>query len=327
MTFIIRREPQSSSSLRPIGIKMSSNKIKHIIHIGHLNLLLLFLIPCTGGGQVLLNPAGEVLEDLPFFNAAYIQKFKVRSFSGNYATKFDRDIIRPNTDSYAYEFDRLGQLVRKYKIRLSDTLISTYEYDYKGNVVVHREANKYGFHENRYKYDNRNRVTSMELRRDNKSAHNKLSFDLDESYIVSTETYEYIQLEGIDYKKICYNGGGRIYRTEFYYFNEKALLSKKESALQNGSGRSEVSYFYDANGRLEELKIVSKASSTHTNKKVFTYDEKGNVLSRHIYRNGELMLEDQLVYFEETGLLKAVITREQANGMLTILQFKNYRNY
>ena len=284
-------------------------------------------LPLSAMPQMLSNLTGEVLEDMPFFNAAFIKENKVKSFKGHYSTKYDHDIIRPNNDAYVYEFDRLGQLVRKYKIHLGDTLLSTYIYDYKGNVLIHRESNKLGYYEHRYTYDNRNRVVKMELRREKEENLHKLSFELDESKTVAVEKYEYIPLEGMDYKKVCYNGADRVYRTEFYYFNSQQKLSKVESALYNGSGRTEVNYFYDNEGRLEEVKTISKANHAHITRKVFTYDDYGNTLSRHIYRNDKLITEDQLVYAEGTRLWKAVINRENAGAMLTILEFTNYQKY
>lgn len=276
---------------------------------------------------MLVNPKGEVLEDMPFFNAAFMRDQNVKSFRGNYSTKFDHDIIRPNDDSFVYEFDKLGQLVRKYKILLNDTLISTYQYDYRGNVVVHREKNKFGYHEHRFKYDDRDRMIEMELRRDKVSNYNKLSFELQEENVVAIERYEYIPLEGIDYKKVCYNGAGRVYRIEFFYFNSDKKLSKVESALHNGTGRKEINYFYNEQGLIEEVKTISKASKKkQIRQKLFTYDEEGNVLSRMIYRNDELISEEQLVYFEDTKLLKAVISRTEENK-LVILQFKSYRRF
>ena len=285
------------------------------------------LLPVLSFGQMLLNPKGEVLEEMPFFNADFIRKHEVKSFRGSYATKFDHDIIRPNDDAFVYEFDRLGQLVRKYKIMKGDTLLSTYIYDYKGNVLIHRETNKMGYYEYRYAYDSENRMTEMEVRRDNKTAQNKLSFELDEKTTVAKEKYEYLELEGKDYKKMCYNSAGRIYRIEFYYFNDKGQLAKVESALHNGTGRTEVNYFYDNQGRVEEVQTISKSSKTNVKRKLFTYDEDGNVLSRHIYRNDQLIMEEQLVYDEETKLLNAVISREAEQPMLTILEFKSYRKF
>lgn len=284
-------------------------------------------VPVFSWAQMLVNPQGEVLENMPFFNAEFIRKYKVKSFKGTYATKFDHDVIRPNNDAFVYEFDRLGQLVRKYRIMKGDTLLSTYIYDYKGNVLIHRETNKMGYYEYRYTYDTDNRITEMEVRRDVHTVQNKLSFELDEKATVAKEKYVYLALDGRDYKKTCYNGAGRIYRYEFYYFNSKGQLAKIESALHNGTGRTEVNYFYDIHGRVEEVKTISRATKTHVKRKVFVYDAAGNVLSRYIYRNDQLILEEQLVYEEDTTLLKAIISREAEQPMLTILEFKSYISY
>ena len=110
---------------------------------------ILLFFPTFLLGQMLDNPKEEVLEDKPFFNIDFIQKNNIKRISGTYSTKFDRDIIRPNNDKYVYEFDRLGQLVRKYRLHSNDTLIATFLYDYKGNISMHRESNKFGFYERR----------------------------------------------------------------------------------------------------------------------------------------------------------------------------------
>ncbi|UKN00742.1 hypothetical protein K6119_13475 [Paracrocinitomix mangrovi] len=289
--------------------------------------IICILIPIIGNGQLLQNQRGEIFGEMPFFNPDFVKKQNLKSFKGSYSTKYDHDIIRPNNDEFVYEFDKLGQLVRKIKIHRNDTLISAYQYDYKGNVIIYRESNKLGYYEQRYTYDNFDRMTSMEIRRDKENNMNKLTFELDESKVVAKERYEYIALEDKDYKKVCYNGSDRVFRTEFYYFNTDGKLAKIESALFNGTGRTEQNYFYDEEGRLEEISTISKASKTHTKKTIFTYDELGNVLSRHVYRNDKLIAEDQLVYFADSKLLKAVINRENENPMLTILQFTDFRNF
>ena len=284
---------------------------------------------CTtiGWGQMIVNPKGEVLENTPFFNAEFVKSKNVRSIRGNYATKFDMDIIRPNEDAYVYEFDRLGQMVRQYKVHLGDTLINTYQYDYKGNITVHRESNKFGYHEYRYKYDQLNRLTEMELRRDKVSAYNKLSFELDQTKIVSTEKYEYIALDGKNYKRMCYNSAGRIYRIEFYYFDKKERLYKKESALHNGRNRMEVLYFYDKMNRIVELKTISKSTNPIITQKKFEYGENGELLSKKVFRDEKIISEEQLVYHEDTKLLKAIISRGAEHNKLTILKFDKYRKY
>lgn len=289
--------------------------------------LLLVFLSTTAFSQTVLNPYGEILEGLPFFNKDVIKQFNVKSIRGHYATKFDMDVIRPNSDAYVYEFDRLGQLVREYKIHMGDTLISSFQYDYKGNITLHRESNKFGYYEKRYSFDDRNRVTKLELRRDKKSHFNKLSFELDESKIVSEESFEYIALEGLNYKKLCYNSSNRVYRIEFYYFNEKGQLIKKESALHNGSGRVEVNYKYSFKGMVEEVVTVGVGSGRHEKTKKFEYDKLGNVLSRKVFRNAKIISEEQFVFFERTGLLKAIISRGAAGNMLTILQFSKYTNF
>lgn len=276
---------------------------------------------------MVINTSGEVLGNKPFFNADFVKNLNIRSFRGNYSTKFDLDVIRPNEDSFVYEFDNLGQLVRQYKIHMKDTLINTYQYDYMGNIVMHRESNKLGYYERRYKFDAQNRVIQEELRRDKVYDHNKWSFELEKSTVVSTEKFEYIELTGKDYKKICYNSANRVYRIEFYYYNQDGLLSKKESAMHNGRGRIEVNYEYNGLGQITQIESTAKRTTPIVTLKVFEYDDLGNVLSRKEFRNNKILSEDQLVYDEDSKMLKAVISRGEEANKLTILKFDNYRHY
>ena len=288
---------------------------------------ILFLPALIVHAQMLENPRGEILEERPFFNPEFIKKHKIRSFRGNYSTKFNFDIIRPNNDVFVYQFDRLGQLVRKYKILKGDTLATSYQYDYKGNITLRRETNKFGFYEYRFWYDDRDRMTKMEIRREQEVDYNKFSFELDESTIIAVEKYEYISLGQLNYKRICYNKSGRIYKNEYYYFNEDGYLAKRETALHNGNNRVEENYFYDQKNRVTEVKTIFVSAGGRSERKIFEYDEMGNIISRKVYSGENIAQEDQLVYREKDNSLKAIISREAGESMLTILEFKLYRFY
>lgn len=277
--------------------------------------------------QMIVNQNGEVFENKPFFNKDFIQKHNIKFIRGNYSTKLDMDIIRPNDDRFVYEFDKLGQLYRQYKIHMNDTLVSTYQYDYKGNVLVHKESNRVGYYEYRYTYDQQGRITSLETRRDYLAQQNKLSFDLDQSKIIAKETYEYEQLEGIDYKLKAYNGSGRIYKVQYYYHNENGQLTEMESALHNGRSRTKKTYQYNENGQLISVTELSGKGFMSEEEKSFEYDEFGRLSAKKIYRNKKLLKEDQIVYQDNNDKLRAIISRGEAKNKLTILKFDEYRFY
>jgi len=277
--------------------------------------------------QMIVNQNGEVFENKPFFNKDFIRKNGIKFIRGNYSTKFDMDVIRPNDDRFVYEFDKLGQLYRQYKIHLNDTLVSTYQYDYKGNILVHKESNRVGYYEYRYTYDEKSRITSLEVRRDYAAQQNKLSFDLDQTKIVSKETYEYESLEGNDYKLKAYNAAGRIYKVQFFYHNEDGQLIKMESALHNGRSRTKTSYSYNSTGQLISVKELSGKGFSIEEEKLFEYDEKGRLSAKKIYRNKKLQNEDQIVYQDDADKLRAIISRGDEKNKLTILKFDEYRFY
>lgn len=276
-------------------------------------------------GQMVVNTAGTVFENKPFFNKEFIKSNHIKFIKGNYATKLDMDIIRPNDDKFVYEFDKLGQLYRQYKIHLGDTLISTYQYDFKGNIVVHKESNRVGYYEYRYTYDDKNRMTSLEVRRDYTTQQNKLSFDLDQSKIISKERFVYEKLEGIDYKKVSYNSSDRIYKIQFFYHNEAGQLIEMESALHNGRNRTKTIYQYMQDGQIKSVKQLSGKGFSISEEKRFEYDEKRRLSAKKTFRNRRLIVEDQIVYQDDSDKLRAIISRGDEKNKLTILKFDEYR--
>lgn len=280
-----------------------------------------------GFSQIIDNTEGKTFGDVPFFNVDFIQRNKVKSIRGYYSTKATLDIIRKSTDFYCYEFNRAGQLVKDYNSQFGDTLVRMYEYDQNGRLSILRKSDKHGFESYHYIYDERGRILSEEYRRDLNKTGDKTNFELDKTYSVSIEKFEYLDLEGLNYKKIYYNTNGKIYMDEFYYFDEHGFLIRQEGRLKMGSGLSDLRFVYDEKGRVIEKILEKKMMGNYTSKWIYEYDEHSNVLAQHYYKNAEYITEHQLVYFQESMLLKAIITRDEATDFMTILQFTEYQYF
>lgn len=290
-------------------------------------LLLIYILLGMGLGahaQILDNTEGKTFGDVPFFNEDFIRRNKVKTITGFYSTKASLDIIRKSADAYYYEFNKEGQLIKDYRTRFGDTLMSMYEYNAQGQLETLRKSDKNGYYAYHFLYDDRGRILEKEYRRDVNKTGDKVNFVLDKSFIVSVERFEYIDLEGENYKKIYYNTADKVYKEEFFYFDENGYLTKQEGRLKMGSGLTNITYTYDEMGRVTEKLVEKRIMGNYVSKWVYEYDEHSNVLAQHYYKDDKYMTEIQIVYVEETMLLKAFVTREVETEFVTILRFSDY---
>lgn len=283
-------------------------------------MIALFTAAQATWGQMVVQPITSIIKDDPVFSSLFVAAHCLKSMKGHYATKFDRDIIRPNDDVYSCAFNQSGQLVKQYKVFLGDTLTNSYHYDYQGNIVLHRQSNAFGFCEHTYTYDDRQRLVKAELR-EVQTAADSLGGDRDS--LLSTETYAYVPLREGGYKQLCYNSEGRVYQVVFHRTDERGQLVSK--MIHDGFFSSETHYSYTASGRLAAIESRRGADDYTHRRQQFEYDAGGSVLSKKMYRNGVLTYEEQFVYDSSSGLLKAIISREEAEGKITILEFDDYQ--
>ncbi len=290
----------------------------------HFIKLLILSISISGFGQMLDNTNGKTLGETPFFNEDFVKRNKLKSMKGSYSTKADLDYIRGTKDVYYYEFNENGQLIKEYRTQYKDTIISHYTYNDEGQIAELRRSDNGGFYTYIYTYDESGRVLSKEYRRDLNKTGDKMNFQLDRTFSVNTEHFSYMDFDGMDYKKVFYNGIGKVYKEEFYYHNEFGNLKTQESRLKMGTGFSKTTYTYDFKGRVASKKEENQTTSKSVSEWRYEYDEFDNVLAQFYYRNNEYMTEHQIVYDESTYMLGAIILRDEPTNFVTILQFTEY---
>ncbi len=287
-------------------------------------LLLINFSVFLGNAQILDNTQGQTFGEVPFFNEDFIKRNKIKAIKGYYATKASLDYIKKSEDIYYYEFNEKGQLKKDYRTQYGDTLIALYEYDSIGRLSILRKSDNGGFHSYHFMYDQKNRIVSKEYRRDINKTGNKDHFELDKSFIVSIEKFKYVALDGLNYKKIYLNNAGIPYKDEFFYFDENKLLVKQEGRFKIGSGLSYTAFIYDEKGRVQEKLIEKKGIGNSKLRWKYEYDLHENVLAEHYYKNDNYITEKQIVYYEDSFLLKAIVSKVVETEFVTILQFSEY---
>lgn len=284
----------------------------------------IFITAFNGSAQMIDMSEGKTFGNPPFFNKEFVKRNKLKTISGYYSTKATLQAIKKTKDIYYYEFNYQGLVVKEYRTQYTDTLVSMYAYDDLGRLITLRKSDAGGFESYHYTYDEKNRILSQEYRRDINKTGNKLDFDLDKSFIVSIDMFEYQDLDSLNYKKIYLNAGGKIYKEEFFTYNTDGYLVSTEARFKMGGGLSYIYYSYDENGRLGEKRIEKKGAGGSILKWTYTYDSFGNVLSENHYKDGVYISEIQLVYEPSSMLLSANISRDVASNLITILKLVKY---
>jgi len=287
-------------------------------------IILIFIMSnSTGNCQMLDNSKGMTFSEKPFFNTNFIKKNKIKRITGHYSAKAELSSITESANIYVYQFNKNGELIKEFKTKNNDTIVSQYRYDSFGNLIQIRKSDNYGFHSYHYKFDSLNRMIHQEYRRDITKSDDITKFDLDKSFYISSESYRY-ESTSIGMKKQYYNSKDKIYKTEFFYRDKDGYLLKKDHQLKTGSGRGQTVYTYGDKGLISEKQTETYIIGKTTTKMKFEYDSFENVLAQHYYRNGIYLTEYQIIYDEKTMLLSAVLTRDVKLNFITILKLSNY---
>lgn len=287
-----------------------------------LGIALILSVPVYG--QMLNNQSLTAFQGKPEFTIDFIRNKRIQSVYCHVSTKANLDIIRETDERSYYKFNRFGELTFEYKTIPGDTLYTLYVYDERSNLLIRRTADSYGFQSSHYRYDSKNRLIAFESRWQQNSGQDKETHIPAEEYLVTSETYEYVDFGNGDYKKVYRNQSGIVFKEEFYYHDEKGRLITLEGHQSVGAGRSKQTFEYDDKGRIIRKKSESSIMGNYVSSFEYEYDETGNIYSMKYYEQDVYTTEYQYVYDSDSGLLKAFIARDVKSNLMTIVKYDPY---
>lgn len=282
-------------------------------------LILLFLIPTVIFSQMLDNRSGNAFTDVPFFNSEFIRANSIKQLNGQFTYKKSGDIMRLKEYKNVYEFDTLGRLIRSYETKkddgTKDTTSNVYVYSEKNLLKTHKKGDNFGFSTTTYTFDSKNRITKEENYREYRD-----SLGATQKILLNSETMVYEDFEN-QTKKTTFNSYGLPYLQEFSYYNEFGYLMERVERLMVTSEVTSLKYEYNSNGWIAELRTFKQNMEKPLEEIVFTYDENGNLLEKHIYQEGVFTTEIEVLYNEKSKLITYVLTRDVATNFIQILRF------
>ena len=265
------------------------------------------------------NRSGNAFTDVPFFNSEFIRANSIKQLNGQFTYKKSGDIMRLKEYKNVYEFDTLGRLIRSYETKkddgTKDTTSNVYVYSEKNLLKTHKKGDNFGFSTTTYTFDSKNRITKEENYREYRD-----SLGATQKILLNSETMVYEDFEN-QTKKTTFNSYGLPYLQEFSYYNEFGYLMERVERLMVTSEVTSQKYEYNSNGWIAVLRTFKQNTEKPAEEIVFTYDENGNLLEKHIYQEGVFTTEIEVLYNEKSKLITYVLTRDVATNFIQILRF------
>lgn len=268
------------------------------------------------------NRYGSAFTDKPFFNSDFIRSNKVHKLNGKFTYKKPGDMMRETQYMYVYEFDSLGRLSSSFETRKDDGTIDTtwnvYLYNKENRLIEHKRGDGKGFTSTGYEYDEKGNQTKESYIREYVD-----SLGNAQRTVLNSESmkYEYYDLQ---VKKTVYNNYDLPYKYEFIKYNELGYLVEREERLIMTMSVTTIKYTYNDKGYIASISSFEGANTIPTEEYLYIYDDFGNLLEKHLYRNGVFTTEFEMIYNEKSKLLSYVLTRDVASNFIMILGLKDY---
>lgn len=268
------------------------------------------------------NRNGEAFTDVPFFNEDFVKQNKLKKLKGEFTYMKSGSGMRDTQFKYVYEFDQNGRLISTFETKKDNKKIDTnwnkYNYDELNNLVSHSKTDMDGFLTIKYTHDTLGRVLTKEYVRDIDSAGSIIR-----SLSFNKEAIKYANFD-LQTKRTFYNNYDLPYLDEYFNYNEMGYLIERIERIKMTSSVYSYKYEYNDEGKLSAIRKTSNKKEGYAEELLFRYDELGNLIEKHIYKNGIFTTDIQIIYSSKTKLLQSVMTREVSTDFLMILRFKDY---
>ena len=275
-----------------------------------------------------MHKCWTIPKEMPLQMCLFLVKILSRIIKGTYTFKKMGDILRNSEYIVDFEFNEEGQLIKGYETKkyesLIDTSVSFYGYNEAGKLIYKRDKDHRGFFSTHYEYDAKGRVIREEYRRDIDSLNSSIAPSFERSTIINFETMTYEDFPNQS-KRTVHNNYGFPYLEEISYFHpELGYLVSKEERLKMTYETKKTIYNYTAKGWISRIETISSANANANQEVEFKYDEAGNVTAKEIYKNGDYLIDIQIIYNSKTGLISYLLSRDVKSNFITILKFNQY---
>ncbi len=286
------------------------------------------------------------------FNSDSIRARHIRTITTDYQYKPDNQIIQDRGVQEQFMFDTLGRLVRYMKTRIKgqatqtiehpavyrrgkrvakawtetktvyvhDSIFVYYRYDSLKRLDMRRMCDGDYYNTWYYEYNLDGTISRQTHCRETNRNTSHLNFFLDVQTVLSQEVFGYEKFGTAQVKQRCLNDEGKVYKETMLNYDSQGHLVDERQAYIVGGLRNQVTYQYDAQGRLTERIFTSNANQDLIEKSVLTYDSIGRTTALKFYRNEILREEFSYLYNAEAPSAYAWVNRRHQEAGIDIVK-------
>lgn len=297
----------------------------------HLLILFLILISEICNGQLLESYQGNIKQGRSVFNSEFIKKNKIRTITGRLSLKREMQPIRREGTVEQYTFNQNGQMVERLKsFKMRGGQIDTTQDYFKYNDVEHLMSQTTftlsGYNSVRYQYNSEGKPTQETFIRGENTNSNSYELKKGKETVLKNEEFSYVPISDSIYKKIYLNRVGKPYKVTVVSENALGQMDGEHTRYYLTNKKESITYKYDVQGRLKKIIDYSNLLGLQTITNTFEYDEFGNLFSGKTYKNGKLTHSQEFIYFVQTFLLKAQLSKNESDNSIKIIQY-SYEYY
>lgn len=307
------------------------------------------IISCNA--QLISNKPTDIPLGPVNFNNQFIVQNKIKSISINMVDKPDGSIIIDKGAIQGFEFDTKGRVYRYYytvlnraikedndmpfvtkrgKIiqrsvskthYLNDTVFCNVFYDEANRIIGKRIQTGDYYDAYYYEYNESGQIKKELHCKETNISETKKDFKLGVQTVLSSETFEYMNLTKTQIKKRCLNDEGREYKKAIINYDEKGKKISENYEFIVGWMRQESKYMYNHKNQLVQYSFISNENGDIDKKTTYEYNEKGNIVLEKRYVKDILLNEVSYLFDETNNLVKSHINRDFKNASIGIVKY------
>lgn len=306
--------------------------------------------------QALAPTAESAFEPQLPFNTNYIKSRKIKSITFDIIDKKDFQVAEDKGLLNYYEFNTQGLLARYYYTSIIKVIEKEYHHDavyrkrrkinnaytYTKNEYVYDTVSTTYFYDNLdllklkryndgpyyeskyYSYSPANRPTSEMRFKETNASPNKSEFKLGSQTMLSEETFEYLVTGKNQYKKICKNDEGRIYKEIIYNYNDAQQLTGINEQYTATWISQTSDFVYNAKGQLISAVYKSNSNGEMELSRSYEYDANDCLLTEKQFKNGVLLKEISYVTGSDKTLNSYIIRDPNGKSMRIVKLMYQY---
>ena len=197
-----------------------------------------------------------------------------------------------------------------------------YEYNKENRLVLVRKKDHGGYQTVHYTLDSLGRIITIESRRDILNDNQ----EVEKSFVINKETMKYNTYPN-QQKKTVFNSYNLPYLEEIKYYDSLGYLVNITEKLKMTSSKVTKQFEYNVKGLVSAIRTLSNVDGEFAEEWLYKYDDLGNLIEKHIYRNGKFVTDIQVIYNVDTKLLSSLLTRDVETNFIQILRFMDYEFY